>query len=525
MTVPRWRPRERFSAQERRILARTRKKRRLFAFLREHRMELFDASFQAELEEMYRRTGAGKVPNAPAQMAMALLLQGYLGISDADAVECSACDVRWQMVLGCLGSESAPFSQGALVAFRERLIASNMDQRLLERTVELARKSKAFDFRKLPKKLRVAVDSSPLAGAARVEDTFNLLAHAGRKLIRSAALLTGRSPDEMRVEMDIELLGSSSIKSMLDIDWDDRDARVGGLNELLDELAHVERWISEHLSDEADQAPLCEQLQTLARLREQDTEPDPPSGRRRIREGVAKDRQISVEDPEMRHGRKSSTKQINGYKRHVATDLDTTLIVSAALTPANRPDGEATSLLLSGLEHLHLDLGELHCDRGYVSDPSVAAFIKSGGEVLCKPWRPTNRGLFAKHDFNFHMGHRRVTCPGGQTQHFKLGTVLRFDEQICRSCELRPRCTHSKVRGRSLRIAQDEPHQHKMRKLKASANGRERLRQRVTVEHSLAHISQRQGNRARYRGLRNNLYDLRRAASIQNLETIQRVAA
>jgi len=38
----------------------------------------------------------------------------------------------------------------------------------------------------------------------------------------------------------------------------------------------------------------------------------------------------------------------------------------------------------------------------------------------------------------------------------------------------------------------------------------------------LAHISQRQGRRARYLGLRKNLFDLRRAAAIQNLETIQR---
>lgn len=40
-----------------------------------------------------------------------------------------------------------------------------MNQRLLERTVELARTTKAFDFKKLPKTLWVAVDSSPLEDA------------------------------------------------------------------------------------------------------------------------------------------------------------------------------------------------------------------------------------------------------------------------------------------------------------------------------------------------------------------------
>jgi len=55
--------------------------------------------------------------------------------------------------------------------------------------------------------------------------------------------------------------------------------------------------------------------------------------------------------------------------------------------------------------------------------------------------------------------------------------------------------------------------------------GRQRFRERVPVEHRLAHIGQRQGRKARYRGTRKNLFDLRRAATIQNLETTQRKAA
>jgi cytochrome c oxidase assembly protein subunit 15 len=54
--------------------------------------------------------------------------------------------------------------------------------------------------------------------------------------------------------------------------------------------------------------------------------------------------------------------------------------------------------------------------------------------------------------------------------------------------------------------------------------GRERLRERVQVEHALAHIAARKGPRARYIGVRRNLFDLRRAASIQNLEAAQRIA-
>ena len=81
------------------------------------------------------------------------------------------------------------------------------------------------------------------------------------------------------------------------------------------------------------------------------------------------------------------------------------------------------------------------------------------------------------------------------------------------------------VRGRMVRIAYDERLQLRLRKRVATRKGRKSLRRRVVIEHKLAHISQRQGRRARYFGVRCNLYDLRSTASIQNLETMQRRSA
>ena len=67
--------------------------------------------------------------------------------------------------------------------------------------------------------------------------------------------------------------------------------------------------------------------------------------------------------------------------------------------------------------------------------------------------------------------------------------------------------------------------QHKLRKLQRTRAGRATLRERGGVEHRLAHLPRRQGHRARYRGVRKNLFDLRRACAIQKFETIQRKAA
>jgi hypothetical protein len=101
--MERWHPKRETTRQEQFILKRLERKRKLFAFLRNHRHEIFDDDFQGELDAMYRDTGAGKEPVPPAMMAMALLLQGYLGLSDWDTVETAFMDLRWQMVLGCLG--------------------------------------------------------------------------------------------------------------------------------------------------------------------------------------------------------------------------------------------------------------------------------------------------------------------------------------------------------------------------------------------------------------------------------------
>src|SRR5215203_5863935 len=160
MTIARWTPPVAPTRQEQFILKRLGRVRKLLGFLRLHRHELFDAAFQDDLAAMYRATGAGKEARPPAMMAMAMLVQEYLGISDAEMVELTVVDLRVQMVLGCLGAEEPPFSQGALQEFRERLIAADMDRRLLERTVELAKRTKAFDYRKLPRTRRVAIDSS-----------------------------------------------------------------------------------------------------------------------------------------------------------------------------------------------------------------------------------------------------------------------------------------------------------------------------------------------------------------------------
>jgi transposase len=140
---------------------------------------VFTDAFQAELALLYRDSRRGQPPVPPAQLALATILQAYTGVSDDEAVERTTMDRRWQVVLDCLDATTPPFSKGTLVAFSQRLIAHDLDRRLIERTVEMAATSGLFGSRGL----RAALDASPLWGAGRVEDTYNLSGRAcGRRM-------------------------------------------------------------------------------------------------------------------------------------------------------------------------------------------------------------------------------------------------------------------------------------------------------------------------------------------------------
>jgi hypothetical protein len=522
--MKRWSPITELSRKEQFLMKRLRRTRKLFGFLRMHRGELFDDGFQSELEGMYRNTGAGDEPVPPALMCMVTILQGYLRISDAEAVELSLVDARWQMVLGCLGAEEPIFSQGGLQAFRERLIAADMDRRLLERTIELARKTKEFDWKKLPKDLRLAVDSRPLAGAGRVEDTFNLLGHAARKIVECAAVILEKPRDEICRLAGIPLLLHSSVKAGLDVNWSDPEEKEQALEKLVGQVTSLHDWIEEQRLNLEE--PIRPYIEAVAQVHKQDLEDDAQGVR--IRQGVAQDRRVSIEDAEMRHGRKSKSKRFNGYKEHIAADMDTGLIAACSVTPANRPEEEAMPDLKADIERQGRAIGELSIDRAYINSALVSEVIAAGGEVLAKPWaaRNTHGGLFTKADFKIDMRSRTITCPAGQVEAFEPGDVVEFDPEQCGSCRLRSQCTFSASgRGRTVQIAEDEQLQHRLRKLQASPKGRARLRERVGIEHHLAHLSARQGPKARYNGCRKNLFDLRRAAAIQNLETNQRMIA
>ena len=521
MKIELWTPPVTPSVEEERVLKLVKRVRKLFGFLRRHRHEILDEAFQEELAEMYRDTGAGAAPHPPGQLCMALLIQGYLGISDAEAVQLTATDSRWQLVLDRLGATQSAFSQGALQQFRERLIDFDLDKRLLEQTVQVARRAKEFDWKKLPKSLRVGIDSRPLVTAGRVEDTFNLLGHAARKIAECAANMSGLSYEEICTRAHANVLLAPSVKAGLDIDWCNKEQKEVALETLVIQVRSLADWVARLLSGDLD---VFTEFYVKALQQVQEQNLDEKDGRISMRQGVARDRRVSIEDPEARHGRKSKSKRFSGFKEHSATDLDNDVVLACTVLPANVPEEEAGTTLKADIEVQGFHIGELSIDRAYINSPIVDEIEDEGGDVLCKPWAIRNsRGTLSKKEFKIDMRSKTITCPSGEVESFEPGQTVEFDPEACGSCQLRANCTTSASgRGRTVNIAVNEKRQQRLRKLQATPRGRRKLRGRTRVEHRQAHLGARKGGRARYLGTRKNTFDLRRAGAIDNLHAALR---
>ncbi len=104
---------------------------------------------------------------------------------------------------------------------------------------------------------------------------------------------------------------------------------------------------------------------------------------------------------------------------------------------------------------------------------------------------------------------------------FVLSGLVHFPKETCAQCHLKAQCTTS-PKGRRVSIPPDEALLIQLCQRQQTPQGRAQLRERVAVEHALAHVGQWQGQRARYRALRKNLLDLRRSAGVHNLHVLAR---
>jgi hypothetical protein len=238
-------------------------------------------------------SGMGRPSIPPSLLMKTVLLQVREDVSDREAARRAAKDLDWKRALG-LEADEVPFHHTSLSVFRSRLLVNDADGRVLRATLERAVEAGLF-----PRGVLGIVDSTGVMGAAAVADTYTLLRQAIAKLGAAAGDRLTR-----RLRRAINRLCVNKAR----IDWADAGARRAHLAELV-ELAKAV------LAATVEDAELAEARDLLVRIVDQDIDETPADGGGPgIRHGVAPDRVISVVDPEMRHGRKSASRRVDGYK-------------------------------------------------------------------------------------------------------------------------------------------------------------------------------------------------------------------
>jgi transposase len=451
--------------------------------------------------------GMGRPSIPPSLLMKAVLLQVRDDVSDREAARRAAKDLDWKRALG-LEADEVPFHHTTLSVFRTRLMVNEADERVLRATLERAVEAGLF-----PKRVLGIVDSTGVMGAAAVADTFSLL--------RLAMVRLGDAAGERltkRVRRTINRLCVNKAR----IDWSDAGARRAQLGELV-ALGRVLLAVCAGHDD------LAEARALLGRIIDQDIDEAPADGAGpAIRQGVATDRIVSVVDPEMRHGRKSSSKRIDGYKSHLITDHDTELVLGVGVTPANRPDGPEAAALVQAAIEAGVALSEVLGDTAYGDGDTRVAVEALGVKVTAKtqPCSPTGR--FTKDEFVVDPAIPAATCPAGHTttttgsntdHKGRRTTMLLFADELCGACPLRTQCTTS-AHGRTISLNFHEARLQAARAEQRRPATRRKLRRRALVERKLAEGKRHGMGKARYRGERKVLLQQRLIAGLLNVKRL-----
>ena len=242
-----------------------------------------------------------------------------------------------------------PFAKSTLQLFRAQLILHDKVREVFESSLRLARQSGYLKKRGM----RVALDTTYILGRGAVKDTYNLLADGIVKLLRVLAAVANIAVGEWAEAQGYERYFGSSIKGEATIDWSDRKARRKLLGEIVadaDRLLELARqaWV-ELPEDSGQRQGIVDGAELLGQLLLQDVErksgdgdvdadADAADDGVSIRDGVSKDRMLSVHDPELRHGHKSSRRRFNGHKAAIVVDTDSQLITAVDVLPGNAMD-------------------------------------------------------------------------------------------------------------------------------------------------------------------------------------------
>ena len=165
----------------------------------------------------------GRPSIPPSLLSKVLLLAFRDGLSDERAMQAVRFDLRWKVALD-LPIDHPGFHPTSLVRFRARLLLHGKERLVFERSIELATELGLLEGR-----AEQIVDSTPMLGAAAVQETAVLVRTAVGKLIDAVAAADALTAGELRDMLRFEYARPRDKPAG---DWADRDTRMGLLGDV-----------------------------------------------------------------------------------------------------------------------------------------------------------------------------------------------------------------------------------------------------------------------------------------------------
>jgi len=481
-----------------------------------------------------------------------MVLQRIEGLSDREAVDRFAFDLRWKYAAG-VDLDFPSFVHTVLVGMRARLRRSERPERIFEAVLEVAKEAGLVGRKRV-------LDSTALFDAVATQDTVTMIRSAIRAVLKAAPVeLAEEIRQQLQRDDDYLQPGKPSCE------WDDSSAREA----LVDALARDGRAVTRLLEGRAMAPQLEQAVQLLATVLGQDIvfdktgndggddggndDGDSEKGVFRIAQRVSKDRVISTVDPDARHGHKTSSRKFDGYKGHIAIDPDSEIITATAVTAGNVGDAVPTEELLhdvltsepqapQGDESTHDSQAsatsptpsgtEVYGDASYGTADLVERLDACGIAANVKVQPPAARkGKFSQDDFPIDLQTETARCPAGALvpiRRSRDGAGHATFGSSCEGCSLRSQCTDSK-RGRTLHIHPKHSTLDRARQRQRDPHWKQQYRAtRPKVERKIAHLMRRKhgGRHARVRGQVRVGHDfslLAAAANLQRLALLQRI--
>ena len=458
--------------------------------------------------DLFESRGRRSVP--PRIVAVVMVLQRLEGLSDREAVERFAFDLRWKYAAGGLDLDYPSFVHTVLVDMRARLRASERPDRIFEAVLEIAQQAGLVGRKRV-------LDSTALYDAVATQDTVTMIRGAIRGLLGVVdAALQAQLRAQLRRDDEYRTPGKPVC------DWQDEAAR----EELIDALVQDAHAMLLVLQGRELTEPSQQAATLLATVLGQDIEEC--EGKFCIARRVAPDRVISVVDPQARHGHKTAARGFDGYKGHLAIDPDSEIITATAVTAGNVGDAVPAEQLLQDVLHLGPPSAvsqpvEVYGDASYGSADLVDKLEACDIEANVKVQPPSARaGKFSQEDFRIDLVAGTVQCPAGprvqlRVRHDGSGEA-RFGS-LCRSCPVGARCTDS-TSGRTVYVHPKHRTLQRARQQQRELRWQTRYRAtRPKVERKLAHLMRRKhgGRRARVRGTVRVGHDFSLLAAAVNL--------